>query len=85
MTAPIMRAKMYTHTVKPYGDPVVQEDLGFSAVWSGPFGPGGENEDNTYARYTPMANLTMTVNNPALLGKIKPGQKFYVDFTLADQ
>ena len=57
-------------------------------TWAGcgdkPFGDKGESEDNTFARFTPSGSLSLTVNNPDLLGKIKPGQKFYVDFTLTE-
>lgn len=49
-----------------------------------PFGEKGESEDNTFARFSPSGSLSLTVNNPDLFGKIKPGQKFYVDFTLAE-
>jgi hypothetical protein len=48
-----------------------------------PFGPNGESEDNTFARYSPSGSLELTIANPALQGKIKEGQKFYVDFTEA--
>jgi hypothetical protein len=32
----------------------------------------------------PRAKLTLTIANPALLGVIEPGQKFYLDFTPAE-
>jgi hypothetical protein len=78
----MMRAKMQVHSVeKPYEG---AETLRFGAVTgTEPFGPKGESEDNTYARYTPQADLSMTVTNPDLLGKFKQGDKFYVDFTPA--
>lgn len=47
-----------------------------------PFGPNGESEDNTFARYTPSGELSLDITNPELVGKIQPGQTFYVDFTL---
>lgn len=43
----------------------------------------GSDEDNTYAKYSPYAQLIIQVNNPALHGKFNPGDKFYVDFTPA--
>lgn len=43
----------------------------------------GADEDNTYARYSPSANLTINIANPELFGKFEVGQKFYVDFTPA--
>ena len=45
------------------------------------YGEDGLDENNTFATFTPTADLTMQVTNPSLLGKIKPGQFFYVDFT----
>jgi hypothetical protein len=84
-TATTMRAKMLVQSVKGYGEPVTQETLSLMAVTgTDPFGPAGESEDNTYARYTPQASLSITINNPALLGQFKAGQKFYVDFTPAE-
>lgn len=61
-----------------------QEQLSFYAVTNKPLGPNGENEDNTFARYTPSASLQMTISNPELVGKFKPGQNFYVRFEEAD-
>jgi len=46
-----------------------------------PFGPNGESEDNTFARYSPSGELKLMITNPDLSGKIKPQMTFYVDFT----
>ncbi|MFT0167504.1 hypothetical protein ACLKMY_00550 [Paraburkholderia mimosarum] len=45
---------------------------------------GTGDEDNTFSRWTPCANLDITIQNPALFGQFKYGDKFYVDFTPAD-
>lgn len=81
-----MRAKLrvsYVHrdgTADEHGDSRF-EQLKFHAVGpSGAYPDGGLDEDNTFARYTPQAELSMTINNPALLGKFEHGQTFYVDF-----
>lgn len=50
----------------------------------GGYPPDGTDEDNSFARWSPTAELSITIANPALLGKFRPGQKFYVDFTAAD-
>lgn len=42
------------------------------------------DEDNTYARMSPGASLSINIANPALWGKFKHGDKFYLDFTPAD-
>lgn len=38
-------------------------------------------EDNSFSKWTPTANFTMTVTNPAVLEQLAPGKQFYVDFT----
>ena len=61
------------------------EQLKLTAVCkSGGYPADGSDEDNSFAKWTPTANLEMTINNPALHGKFKQGQKFYVDFTEAE-
>ena len=45
----------------------------------------GLDEDNTFAMYTPIANLSINIANPALFDQFKVGEKYYVDFTLADK
>ena len=80
---PAMRAKLSLTSVEPYpadGEPS-QETLRFIAVTAKPFDPDGLNEDNTFSRYTPSAELRMVITNPALLDKFRAGQVFYVDFT----
>lgn len=76
-----MRAKLKVTNVEPFDG---GENLSFSAVGkSEPYDEKGSDENNTYASFTPTAELKMTVNNPNLLGKFKVGQEFYVDFTPA--
>lgn len=76
---PIMRAKLKITSVAKQ---VSGETLTLSAVYkSGAYPEGGADEDNTFAMFTPQADLVMHINNPALVGKFEPGQKFYVDFT----
>ena len=76
-----MRAKMYITSVERFAG--TQEQLKLSCVSSKPFGPNGESEDNTFARYSPFGELKLTVTNPELAGKFNPGDTFYVDFTPA--
>lgn len=76
----MMRAKvMVTGVEKQEG----QETLNFMPVCDSSFGPNGESEDNTYARWTPSGAISLTVTNPELFGKFEYGQKYYVDFTPA--
>ena len=76
-----MRAKMRVAGVKTesYG-----EVLNFSAVAkSGGYPEDGSDENNTFAKWTPTAEVKMTIQNPDLYGKFTLGQEFYVDFTPA--
>lgn len=74
-----MRAKMEVSAVKAteHGDIIEAAPV----CGDGAFGPNGESEDNTFARFTPSGFLSLMINNPNLICKIKPGQKFYLDFT----
>lgn len=60
-----------------------QETLTMHAVAASKYDPEGNDEDNTYAKFSPGANLQINIANPALWGQFKVGQKFYVDFTEA--
>lgn len=68
-----MRAKLTAQSVKRLtsGGEIVE----FSALYS------DNKEDNSYAEATPNASATFQINNKALVGKINPGDQFYVDFT----
>jgi hypothetical protein len=82
MSSPVMRAKMKCSSVEPSGD---GEILRFHAVAKSDGYPAdGADENNSYARWSPSADLSINVQNPALKGKIKSGDSFYVDFTPAD-
>lgn len=70
-----MRAKLRVASVEKFEG---QDRLKLEAVTN------GSVEDNTFAKFTPSASLTMTITNPDLIGKFEPGQKFYVDFTPAE-
>lgn len=50
-----------------------------------PYGPNGENEDNTFARHTPSGEIRMQITNPDLYGQVNPGDVFYISFTKAEQ
>lgn len=78
-----MRAKLKIETIlaTEYG-----EELKLKAVVkSGSYPADGSDEDNTFAKFTPTAELSLSVRNPDLFGKFKPGQAFYLDFTPAEK
>ena len=77
-----MRAKMRINRIDKQFEG--QETLFFSAVSrSDNYPEDGSDENNTYARYTPTAELSLTVCNSALLGKFAEGEEYYLDFTKA--
>lgn len=74
----VMRAKMVITKVER-GEGY--ERLCFMAVGPNAAYPSdGSDENNTFARWTPSAELTMHVNNPDLHGKFEQGMEFYLDF-----
>lgn len=75
---PKMRAKMQLNKIEQH---VGCEVLHFSAVAAASYPSDGSDEDNTFAKFSPSAALSLTVANPALIGQFKPGEKYYVDFT----
>lgn len=79
----VMRAKMRITSVVPQG--TESERLHFHAVSKdSPYPPDGSDEDNSFAKFSPSGELSLTVANPALVGKYKQGDTFYVDFTLIE-
>lgn len=52
---------------------------------SGGYPDDGYDEDNTFAKFSPGGEFKLDIANPNLVGKIEPGQKFYVDFTLVEE
>lgn len=76
-----MRAKFRVADVQSFGD---SERVTFTAVSKSTAYPqDGSDEDNSFARFTPQADLVMTIQNPDLLGKFKIGQRYYADFSPA--
>ena len=71
-----MRAKVVLESVV---STVYNDTIKCSAVTNGTL------EDNTFSNYTPSFSFEMTITNPDLMGKLKPGMRFYVDFTEAKE
>lgn len=79
--ARVMRAKMQIQKIELVPGP--GEVLHMSCVAASRYPEDGSDEDNTFAMFTPSGELRLHVNNPALIGKFKPGNKMYIDFTPA--
>lgn len=68
----------------PTAEPTkTMETLQMHAVAKNGYDSTGNDEDNTYAKWSPGASLSINIANPALWGKFAVGDKFYVDFTPA--
>lgn len=78
-----MRAKLKITSQRKCNDNY--EELVFNAVSKSDGYPAdGSDENNSFAKWTPTAELRMSITNPALIGKFVVGQEFYVDFTPAE-
>jgi hypothetical protein len=75
----MMRAKLKVTNIVTYEKAI---GLTFNAVCKKEAYPAdGYDEDNTFSRWTPSAELKMQIANPDLLDKFEIGQEYYVDFT----
>lgn len=85
---PKMKAKLQVGFVQEhfYGPDSAKsaETLSMHAVAASKYPEDGSDEDNTYAKFSPGANLAINIANPALFGQFKVGEKYYVDFSLAE-
>ena len=84
----VMRAKLGVGLVQEhfYGPDGAKscETVTMTAVSKNKYDETGLDEDNTFAKYTSGAQLTIQIANPALWGSFKHGDKFYVDFSPAE-
>ncbi len=84
-----MRAKFRVHTVdQTYlgkeGDPYRSIVVRASAVCKdGGYPADGYDEDNSFARWSPSGELSLTIANPNLFDKVAQGDVMYLDFTRA--
>lgn len=79
-----MRAKVRVQSVNPTKndkDEVTQEALSFAfPAKDGSYPADGSDEDQQFAKFSPSGSLSLTIANPALIGKFAVGDTFYLDF-----
>lgn len=81
----MMRAKLQVRSIRSIQGNTTAETLRFGPVCPKEGYPAdGTDENNSFARWTPHADLAMTIQNPDLIGKFKVGDVFYLDFTPAE-
>lgn len=73
-----VRAKFKINSIETFE---TAERLTLSAVSASSYASDGYDENNSFAAFTPQADLSMLITNKALLGTFAPGQEFYLDFT----
>lgn len=81
-----MRAKLRVTNVHEHEDMATKTptstEVTFAAVSkNGGYPEDGSDENNTFAKFTPQADLKMVIQNPELMGAFEIGQEFFVDFT----
>lgn len=78
-----MRAKLVVTGINPgvFDNVKQNEQITMRAVSADKYDDDGKDANNTYAKWSPTADLAITITNPALWDKFHIGQKFYVDFT----
>ena len=79
-----LRLKMVVNTVKRVADndgSIASEEITLSAVYSDKEGA----PNKLWSKWTPYGSLSFTVNNPAALGQVLPGQFYFVDLHECDK
>jgi hypothetical protein len=79
---PAMRAKMRLNHIDKRNEGY--ETLYFNPVSASRYPQDGSDEDNTFAKFSPSGMLSLTVANPALIGRFAEGEVYYLDFTKAE-
>lgn len=79
-----LRLKLWVNAVKRVCNPdgsIDREEVAMVAVYDS----REETANAQWSKWTPAAALTFTVSNPAALGKVLPGQFFFVDLIPTDK
>ena len=71
-----MRIESVTRNINADGS-VESERVQLRAVY------GDTPENKEWSKWTPSANLDITINNPDAFGKLSKGHEFFVDFSPA--
>ena len=80
---PKMRAKMKVRNILNHS--ATSETLQLSAVCpAGGYPADGSDENNTFAKWTPRASLSIQITNPELVGQFAVGEEYYLDFVRAE-
>ena len=80
-----MRAKLVVVSVEPaeFDGKKHNETVSFRGVSASQYPEDGSDENNSFSLWSPSVGLNIVITNPNLWGKLKVGQEYYSDFTLA--
>lgn len=81
MSNAILRAKFVVNSVKRVAQndgSIMQEEIFLNAVYA----DTGVNK--LWSKWTPNGSLTMTISNSEAMGKVLPGQFYFIDFIPTD-
>lgn len=85
----VMRAKMRVNEINVEYHPqneIHYEMWKFNAVGrTATYPEDGSDENNTFAKWSPSGNLTLTCTNPALFDTFKVGDELYLDFSFVSR
>jgi hypothetical protein len=84
MEGAVLRLKMCVGAVKRCADnkgDILSEEIQLNAVYDSK----PESANAQWSKWTPNAQLTMTISNPGAFGKVLPGQFVFVDLTPTDK
>jgi hypothetical protein len=83
-----MRAKFQVAKVDQNRDTSGQlssVNLEMTAVTEKPFDADGASDDNSFARWSPSGSFYINIANPNLFDQFEVGEKYYLDFTQAEE
>lgn len=75
------RCKLVVTELVEDGKPGENDTVTLEALYDGDL----TDEDESFSKYTPYAELTMGIQNEALGGFFEPGREFYVDLIPVDE
>lgn len=80
-----VRAKLQCVDVAPFDNGATEnpEKAGEVVKFEARYDAADSEEDNSFSKYTPSANMTMCVTNPDVFGAFEVGKKYYFDIVEA--
>jgi len=84
MSEATLRLKLQVQSVKRIADnngDITQEEVNLQAVYDS----REDSANHQWCKWTPYGQFGFTISNPDAIGKVLPGQFFFVDLILTDK